>query len=511
MADGFSGAAVFVYNVPATYQASVDGDTFAATFMEEATAFNTTTVAVAQDSLKLTLLPNGFQPIVPGSVRFRYNGDLFVDRAGAVYRNPSAIDDSAELAGSMDYSTSIVTLDVYTGGDGAVELDSLLTRSHQNSGSYVMFRTNGSPIGPASLIIAGSFVDGTPFDVSADSSGNLVATNVQGDVDVNTGLVEVKFGATVDSVFTPKPVLFDSLTYNAVQTTFLPLDPAVLGLDPTRLPEDGRVPIFRPAEVVVIHHTKTETMPSPLTAAQMVTLSRHPISKLDVLDENGLVVDPALYTADLDAGEVTMATPLDLSAYQQPLVARTRIEDMRLVTDVQIQGQLTISSGVAFDFPADETKVSSALIAGDLGARVANLFTQQTWTNVFSDSRIGNDSVGKFNDVDFPLGIVDDDAITERWAIIFTSQNSFEVLGERVGVIATGDTAHDCSPINPNTGRPYFTMPFGGWGGGWVNNNVVRFNTVGALYGLWLARTVESGPSTNDTDMGRIEGRGDAD
>ena len=38
-----------------------------------------------------------------------------------------------------------------------------------------------------------------------------------------------------------------------------------------------------------------------------------------------------------------------------------------------------------------------------------------------------------------------------------TNSTSFEVIGENVGVIATGNTSADCAPNNPATGVPYLS------------------------------------------------------
>ncbi|WP_410925238.1 hypothetical protein, partial [Pseudomonas aeruginosa] len=46
-----------------------------------------------------------------------------------------------------------------------------------------------------------------------------------------------------------------SLRYSAVAYSYLPLDAALLGIDPVRLPSDGRVPIFRPGGFAVVGHT----------------------------------------------------------------------------------------------------------------------------------------------------------------------------------------------------------------------------------------------------------------
>lgn len=42
------------------------------------------------------------------------------------------------------------------------------------------------------------------------------------------------------------------IAYNAVALTYLPLSSDLLGLDPVRLPADGRVPCFRSGDMVVV-------------------------------------------------------------------------------------------------------------------------------------------------------------------------------------------------------------------------------------------------------------------
>ncbi|MBN9454117.1 MAG: hypothetical protein J0I42_19440, partial [Bosea sp.] len=118
---------------------------------------------------------------------------------------------------------------------------------------------------------------------------------------------------------------------------------------------------------------------------------------------------------------------------------------------------------------------------------------QAAWTGVWSDVLIGSAAPGTFNDTDFPLVVANSDAITERWAIRFTNATAFEVIGETVGTIVTGSISADCAPVNPRTGRPYFTIPRAGWGSGWSTNNVVRFNTVGGLAPVWMVRTTLPG------------------
>jgi hypothetical protein len=155
--------------------------------------------------------------------------------------------------------------------------------------------------------------------------------------------------------------------------------------------------------------------------------------------------------------------------------------------------------------------VSSALVAGNLRAYVAHLFDQATWNGSFADSLVGSAATATYNDVLAPIGVTNAGAITERWAIQFTATTAFNVIGEHVGVIATGTTGTDTAPLNPATGKPYFTLPALGWGSGWAAGNVLRFNTVGALFPVWVVRTIQQGPETVIEDSFTLLIRGDVD
>jgi hypothetical protein len=156
--------------------------------------------------------------------------------------------------------------------------------------------------------------------------------------------------------------------------------------------------------------------------------------------------------------------------------------------------------------------VSSAYIAGTLQAAAQDSFAQEAWTNVWSDSLIGTPILAQYNDTVNPIVVTNAGAITERWALIFTSNTAFNVVGEEVGQILTGNTSTTLAPVNPATGVPYFTLQNAGWGSGWVAGNVLRFNTSGANFPLWIARTVRQSPSAAPgTDQMTISIRGDID
>ena len=91
-------------------------------------------------------------------------------------------------------------------------------------------------------------------------------------------------------------------------------------------------------------------------------------------------------------------------------------------------------------------------------------------------------------------------AYKDRILIQFTSSTAFRVVGENLGVIATGNVNEDCAPINQLTGQPYFTLDYRGWGSCWSTGNFVRFNLIGANYPVDLIRAVQPSNPTGLDD-----------
>jgi hypothetical protein len=134
---------------------------------------------------------------------------------------------------------------------------------------------------------------------------------------------------------------------------------------------------------------------------------------------------------------------------------------MSVVSDVQINGELAIIAPVPWDLPAAETTVSSAVVYGDLQARVHHFFSQKVWDNGnpnWTDARIGDNTTAQYNTINYPLLVTNKGAIYGQWAIIFTASTSFQVVEEKLGIIATGNTSTNTAPLNPETGVPYFTI-----------------------------------------------------
>ncbi len=386
-----------------------------------------------------------------------------------------------------------------------------------------VFRTAAAPVRPGSLSVLGTLQDGTTFNVTAGTDGKINGTRVKGKVDYEFGLVQLFFvnpdGPTDRNVdltwlgiagLTTIPAdlaKLNSLRYNAVSYSYLPLDASLLGIDPVRLPSDGRVPIFRPGSMVIVGNTKTS---SPFTPSngQTIDLARTRLSRAVVRDSTGTAVYTG-YSTNLESGMLTFS---DVSGMAAPVTIEDRIEDMAVVRDVQISGELTFTKAMTHAYPVLGSYISSAVEFGDRKARVSVTFDQGTWNGLdWVDTPVGAGAPASYNTALSPIIVTNKGASTERFALWFTSTTDFRVIGEHIGQIALGNINAECAPINPATGQPYFTVPVLGWGSGWASGNVLRLNTIGALCPVWAVRTTQPGPEAGIDYSFDLLTRGDVD
>lgn len=495
-----------------------------------------TTETFVGNEIVFDITPGYAESILQGSVRFVCGGLTYIDRLGGLYHSIDPTNGSGTSAGSVQYQSGRVVLESWQPGQpNSLTLQALVTEVNMDAVDEVVFRIPIAPVRTGSVQIRAVPIDGgEQVSVTADAQGKISGNGMIGTVDYVSGVVRIRFGVKVnvdatvqaqpwfvaDAVFTeggvqkiiqPKHVYPDSIRYNAVGFTYLPLSASILGLDPVRLPSDGRVPIFRMSDVVVIHNTQTVAFPTGAGVGAMLDVGRDRLSYIKVYDANGQPLDPNMYNVDLDDGIVTLKSNFVLGALTEPLRAEHRIEDMAVVTDVQINGRLSLNRPLTHAFPANSSYASSALVITDMQARAYGKFSQESWTNAWSDAIIGNPILAQYNDVQYPITVSNRGSAEEKWAIIFTSNTAFRVVGKSLGQIATGDINSDCAPVNPATNTPYFTIQALGWGGGWSAGNVLRFNTAGANYPIWMARTVLQGPATALNDSFQMQLRGDID
>ncbi len=513
-------------NLPGFYRNTLTGYTYAvlaASLPADSSALVTANFRVVgagttksqtfnQPKLSIKLLPNFSEAGVPGSVNFTTGGKNYFDRAGSVYTDLDPATGAATLAGTYDYATNTASLTTWpAAASTGVVVNSLLTSLDSQPVEYVVFRTPVAPVSPGSFQLLATKLNGGTINVTADASGFITGANVHGTYDYATGVGKVRFGDWVTAagnegavwysadavgsdgkIWKPVPVFASTIRYNAVAYTTLPVDATLLGIDPVRLPADGRVEIFRKGELAVIHNTKR--MPAAVVAnGQTLDVGRERLSRIRIVGADGKTIETG-YTRNLDAGLVTF---VDVSTYAQPVIVEHRIEDMLTVSDVGIDGRLAFAGRVSHNYTAGDSYVSSALRMGDVKARVSLLFDQQTWSGAWSDVLIGSAADPTFNDIDFPITVTNWGAVTERWRIqINAGGTTYNLIGEHVGQIVTGQSlTADCSPLGPS-GVPYMTIPAAGFGSGWAAGQLIRFNTIAASFPFVPTRTVQMGAET---------------
>ena len=465
---------------------------------------------------------------------FRLGGKLHTQRLdGQVVTDISPETGVGTQVGTAVPGLGSITLTQWVPGDTSAVADwrgAQVAPAEGPSSPYaaasVVFRTAAIPLRPSSVSVSGSLLDGTAFSVTVDANGKINGTRVKGRVGLNTGVVELYavnpanvepsapsvdlsfLGIAGVSVLPIDLLRTATLRYNAVAYSFVPLDANIIGIDPVRLPSDGRVPIFRPGMFGVVGHTAT-IGPATLTNGQILDCGRTRLSRARLIDANKHTIHSG-YTVDLESGLVSIN---DASDFDQPVTLEHRIEDMGQIRDVQISGMVTFTRPLSHDYP-EGAFLSSALYLGDLYARVSVVFSQATWVDSqWSDSLQGDASVAKYDDVLSPIVVTNRGALTERWIILFTnSSGAFRVIGEHVGIIATGTVNEDCQPINPAAGVPYFVLPALGWGTISPSaGNLLRFNTVGATSPVNVLQTIQAGPEAGLDYEFRLLARFDID
>lgn len=454
--------------------------------------------AFAESAILIDLAPGSTDPVATNSVMIGIAMAgvvrVFHDRDGVMYYGNVAV-------GTVDYVSGIASITdlsmLYLQTTLTVEKYGTLT--YTDATGITTLVANIGIVNKDSVVISANKVsDNGLITATSNSSGVLSGGGITGTYDAVFGILDVTFPAAVKSETVALQVI--TPVYGFLQDQ--------LGFDTSKLPSDGMVSIFRKNELAIIHHTATEALTNPVAAGATYNLSRGNLASVVLKDQLGALVPTDKYTANLVAGTVTMANPLTLTGLTQPLIAEHRIEDVLYLSDVQTNGKLSAISPVTHTFPVGSI-VSSALVIGDLQARISDLFDQQTWTQVWTDSVIGNTAQATFNYAAYPIAVTNKGAITERWALVFIGATAFKIIGESVGEIATGDTTNTSAPVNPNTGAPYFTINPLAWGLGWNTGAVLRFNTVGSNYPLWIARTVRQGSASGQSDSLRIQVRGD--
>ena len=153
--------------------------------------------------------------------------------------------------------------------------------------------------------------------------------------------------------------------------------------------------------------------------------------------------------------------------------------------------------------------MSSVQVLGDFQAQTKDERTLSAWQNNFGDT--GAAASSAINTTQYPIELTNIGSIAQRWAIVFTSTTAYNVIGESVGNIYSGDTLNDCSPINSFAGAPYFILRKEAFGAGLNPGEAFLFETLAASKPIMVTRSVSPGHSDIVRDNSTLSFRGNKD
>lgn len=350
-------------------------------------------------------------------------------------------------------------------------------------------------IDPATLVVTGETSAGAAFTATASALGIFATAQVAGSYTAATGELVLVFTATSKA---------GSLAYTGTQLNPQASYADIWGLDESAFPGNGQVRVVRPGQVAVLRHTATVAA-AHYAAGNTVNLGRTDVADVRVVGANGLGIATG-WTLDAAAGLVNISS---VAGWDLPATIEHAIEHVAMVVGVPDDATVALNRPVTRAFPSGSL-LSTAVLLGDLQARVGAVFSQQAWGDVWADVRSGAAIAAQYQDAAYPIVVTNHGAATERWAFVFKTSTQFDLIGETVGRVASGDTATVFAPINPATAQPYMTVAPGGWGI-WAAGNVLRVNTTGATGLVWPVRTVQPGATVAGRDQAVMAARGDID
>lgn len=178
-----------------------------------------------------------------------------------------------------------------------------------------------------------------------------------------------------------------------------------------------------------------------------------------------------------------------------------RISDKTSVNDVGGKEEfVTISTG-GVSAPTGDVRTLTIDAPGPvnsfltgIGTKISSVYEPANIVSAFS-SFVITSSLGTY--VTASNLIVDNiGGIQQNWTLTFTSATAFDLTGDTLGAVGSGNISSTFAPNNTDFTKPYFSMNSAGWGGTYVAADTITFTTAPASVPLWLERTVPAGAAS---------------
>ena len=143
-----------------------------------------------------------------------------------------------------------------------------------------------------------------------------------------------------------------------------------------------------------------------------------------------------------------------------------------------------IAVGLGSGYSSADTRVSSVIESfGDI-------------VGVASDTSVVTTNTGAYDAITNPILAPNISSVEQTWALTFTTSVAFDVTGDVLGAVGSGNTTSDTSPTNSTYGLPYFTLLFAGFSGLFDAGDTITFTTSPASAPIWQKRVVPIGANS---------------
>lgn len=443
------------------------------------------------DSQTISLAAN--ECVLKGSVRLKKSNDASVYTDDSKGRFVS----SGYVFATIDYESGIITAidPIDYSGTVTENLGAIIEKGNRTI-SKKQWQLPSSNFARDSVYIRFETQAGATFSASSDLSGNITGTNCTGTVS-ETGYVDIEFSQGVK----PESISYD---FNEVSVITVPAPPG--GFDTSTLPNNGTVNIFNEFGQICVQN-RVRTQHQNLTSGQSINVIVD-ANFVDIVDGQGMSlwsVTDANYSYDKVKGEVKINA--GISVFSPPYII-TAIQSELVTIGAMNSNELSLLTPLKRAYPMGAT-VSSVQVLGDFQGQTKDERTLSAWQNNFGE--IGAAASSAINTTQYPIELTNIGAIAQRWAIVFTSTTAYNVVGESVGNIYSGDTLNDCAPINSFAGAPYFVLRKQAFGAGLNPGEAFLFETLAASKPTMITRSVSPGHSEIVRDNSTLSFRGNKD
>lgn len=174
-----------------------------------------------------------------------------------------------------------------------------------------------------------------------------------------------------------------------------------------------------------------------------------------------------------------------------------RVHPVTAITNTLDVVNLPLESALVNSFLAIDTRVASVIEAGNV-------------VGAFDTFIVTSGATGTYDEIGNPIEHDNIGTIQQAWTLTFTSSTNYDLSGDTLGIVSSGNVGADFAPTNSDFGRPYFTLRSAGFGGTFQAADTITFNTSPASVPIWAKRDIPAGSVSSTGNEARVQFEGES-